>query len=397
MRILCVTAYYKPAYVYGGPTRSVPSLCEGLVKAGAQVSVYTTNANGPRKILDVQTDQPVNIDGVEVYYHSLSKTVAYMAPYYFYSPFLGKACVSNIAQFDIVYIPGDWTYTVLAGARAAFRANVPYVISPRGSFMDWSMSQGTIKKRLYLALIGRALINRAAAIHVTCSLEQLQQKKWGFTPPTFVSPNGIDVTSFDTLPQRGKLRQTLEIPENAILSLFVGRLHKMKRLELTIDAFATLANQLTEAHLLIVGSDQDGSGKAAMEQAHLLGLSDRVHFVGLLTGVDLLQAYADSDLLVLLSHRENFGMVAVEAMAAGLPVLLSKQVGLAEEVEQAKAGFAVEANLKEIGAVWYRLLCQPDLRRAMGERGRKLVREHFASNVMAGQMLERFASILNKA
>ena len=394
MRILCVAGYYRPAFVYGGPVRSISTLCEGLAKAGAQVTVFTTNANGPGRCLDVTTTRPVNISGVQVHYFPVLWPIARVMP--FYSPALGRACDNDVSRFDIVYLPGSWTFSMFAGARTALRTRIPYVVSPRGSFMHWSMSQKTIKKYLYLTLIERRLVNGAAAIHTTSSLERKQQETWRFGPRIVTIPNGIDLSSFAELPLRGRVRRSLDIPLTGTLSLFVGRLHKEKRIDLIISAFATFAQQVPDAHLLIVGPDQDGSGKAAQQQAKRLELSDRVHFVGLWTAEQVRQAYVDADVLVLLSHRESFGMVVVEAMAAGLPVVVSEEVGLAGEVEQAKAGCVLSAKPDEAGSAWRELLSNPDLRKAMGERGRTLVREHFASDVVASKMLQLFASVVER-
>jgi glycosyltransferase involved in cell wall biosynthesis len=391
MDVLFITPYYKPAYIYGGPARSVPSLCEAMVKHGARVTVFTTNANGPGDVLDVSTSQPLAVGGVEVYYFPVSWPLARILP--FYSPALGQACNARVAQFDVVYIAGIWTYSVFVGANSSLRERVPYVISPRGSLMNWSMGEKALKKRLYLALLERRIINKAAAIHVTSSLEKHQLQKRRFEPPVATIPNGIDMGPFAELPQRGRFRHSPNIPPIGTLSLFVGRLHKEKRLDLILNAFATLVQQSSEAHLLIVGSDQDGSGKKAQEQVRQLGLSSRVLFAGQLTGTDLIQAYIDADILVLLSHRESFGMVVVEAMAVGLPVLLAREVGLAEEVEQANAGLVVNAKPNEIGMAWSKLLSNQILREAMGKRGMAFVREQFAADVVAAKMLELFSSV----
>ena len=394
MDILCVTPYYKPAYIYGGPARSVPSLCEAMAKCGVRVTVFTTNANGPGKVLDIPTSEPLNVGGVIVRYFPVSWPLARIMP--FFSPSLKRACDSCVTQHDVVYILGNWTHSVYAGAVSAQAKNIPYVLSPRGSLMNWSMQEKAFKKRIYFALLERRIINQAAAIHVTSSLEECQMRHWRFATPVITVPNGMDLAPFAELPLRGKFRQSLSIPPTDTLSLFVGRLHKEKRLDLIISAFAVLVQQFPNAHLLIVGPDQDGSGKTAQEQVRFLGLADRVHFSGQLTGADLVRAYVDADMLVLLSHRENFGMVAVEAMAAGLPVLLAKEVGLAEEVEQAHAGLVVDAEVHKIEVAWNGLLSDRILRKEMGQRGRKLVQERFASNVVATRMLAIFASVSNK-
>ena len=389
MRILCVTGYYKPAYVYGGPVRSVSSLCEALARGGAQVTIFTTNANGSGKVLGVPTDCPVEVDGVEVHYFPLSWPAMLMP---FYSHALGRACHAYIQEFDVVYLCATWTYPMLAGARAALQANIPYVLSPRGSFMIWSMSQKALKKRLYLALVERALVDHAAAIHCTSLMEKRQTEQWGFRPPCVVIPNGLDLSPFASLSPRRRLRKSLGLPREARLSIFVGRMHPEKRLSLIVEAFAQVAGQLPDTHLAIIGPDA-GSGHIARQQVEALGISDRVHFLGLLTGPDLLHTYADADMLILLSHRESFGMAAVEAMAAGLPVLLAKEVGLAEEVAQAGAGYVVSTELDQVASAWSQMLCSSELRQVMGAHGRALVQQRFSSGVVATQMLNLLSRV----
>jgi len=391
MRILCVTGYYKPAYVYGGPVHSISGLCEGLAEAGAEVTVFTTDADGVGRHLDVPLGVPVNAGGVNVHYFKALWPMARLWP--FYSSALGRACRASAAEYDAVYLVGSWAFTTWAGAHAAWDAGVPYVLSPRGSFMNWSMSQKPLKKRAYLAVFERRLNNRAAALHLTTSLEERQLRRWRFKPDRFIIPNGIDLKKFVNLPERGGLRRKLGISRNEAMSLFVGRLHKEKRIDLMIDAFAAGGTDLLGTHFVIAGPDEDGSGKLAEERVKKLGLSGRVHFLGLQSGPDLMQAYADADLLLLLSTGESFGMAAVEAMAAGLPVILSNGVGLCEEVLRAEAGFVVSPNLKDISSVWRQLIRDSEARQRMAQNGQRLVRERFSLESVSKQMIDLFNSL----
>lgn len=391
IRVLCVTPYYRPAYIYGGPARSVPALCEALAREGADITVFTTNANGSED-LPVPPNMPVSVDGVSVYYFQRSHVPAR----YFYSSKLKQACDAEMKSFDIMYLCGTWTYPLLASAKAAHRSRVPYVMSPRGSFMNWSMSQSYIKKRIYLKLFEEFHINRAACLHCTSELEVKQMPQWGFECSVELIPNGIDTVPFQTLPDRGKLRGSLGISPLAPVTLFCGRLHKMKRLDRIVGAFSNIAADAPDAHLVITGQEEDGSGAAARELAMTLGISDRVHFTGLLKGEALLQAYADSDILVMLSFRENFGMAAVEGMAAGLPLLLSSDVGLADEVGWQGAGFVVEADSPEVEKAWLQLLRSPELRSKMSKAGMELANQRFSSQAVARQMLDLFGKIVNR-
>jgi glycosyltransferase involved in cell wall biosynthesis len=240
-------------------------------------------------------------------------------------------------------------------------------------------------------------VNGAAAIHTTSALETQQLQQWQFRPSAVTIPNGIEIARFADLPPRSSFRSRWNIPPDCFLALFVGRLNKEKHLSLLIDAFALIAQASPDSHLCIIGPDQDGSGKAAQKQVTGLRLSNRVHFTGPLSGRDLVQAYCDADLLALVSHRENFGMVALEAMAVGRPVLLTREVGLADEVAQGGAGLVVESTPDAIGTAWHTLLQDQDLRRALGERGWQLARDRFASDAVARAMLALFASVSGEA
>lgn len=381
MQILVVVPYYKPAYIYGGPTRSTAALCEGMVQAGHNVTVFTTDAAGERT-LELPISQPVIVSAVTVHYFRRGLR---WRPMFFYSPGLARACEANASGYDAVYIAGTWTYPLLAAARAADRANVPYVISPRGSFMTWAMREGYLKKRIYLRLVERRFLERAAAIHCTTGLEARQMSALHFSPQTVVIPNGIDSSLFTHVPDRGKWRRSLKICDNDRLSIFSGRLVKDKRLPLIIECFATVAGVLADSYLAIAGPDY-GEGPAVVAAIARLGLQKRVFLLGDLSWNDLFQLYADSDMLVMLSWRESFGMAVAEAMAAGRAVLVSEDVGLADEVTEARAGLVVPSRVSEISREWIRMLAEEDLNE-FGRNGRTYALEHFSRENVARAMI----------
>jgi glycosyltransferase involved in cell wall biosynthesis len=361
-----------------------------LAGRGADLTVFTTAANGPaqglgpQRSLDVPTDRPVSVDGVQVRYFRRSP-LARLWP--FHAPALGRAAREEIVDYDVVYCCATWTYPFFAAARAAFKAGIPYVISPMGAFMTRSLQEKWLKKQLYYRLAERRLTDRSTCIRCTSLAEQDQLRARALQPAQVVIPEALDLAPFaDLLPNRGRLRASLGLPADALVSLFVGRLAPEKQIERTVDAFAQGPASLPNAHLLLVGPDA-GSGPAIRRRIVELGLDARVHLLGLLEGESLLQAYAEADLLVLLSRRENFGMVVVEAMACGLPVLVSEQVGLAKEVRQAGAGRVVAAQIERIASAWCEMLTGNE-RPAMGERGRELARQRFSSDVVTAQMLD---------
>jgi glycosyltransferase involved in cell wall biosynthesis len=311
----------------------------------------------------------------------------------FFSPALGEACRKHIREFDLVYCMATFTYPLWPAARAAAAAGVPYVVSPRGSFMERALEQKPFKKRLWLRFVERTLTNGAAAIHCTSDLEAEQTAKCGFTPACFTIPNGCDLSPLTNPPRRGALRRELGLEESQPLSLFVGRLHPEKGLAAAITAFAEVVKLIPEAHLAIIGPDA-GEGPALRQLSTTLGIQESVSFTGMLTGDRLAEAYADADLFALLSWRENFGMAAIEAMAAGCPTLLSSNVGIARAVNESGAGIVVDPKVDAVSKEWARLL-RSDSLAEMGRRARQLVFDNFAIDAVAARMLEEFRKIQN--
>lgn len=388
MRILYVIPYYKPAFVYGGPVRSVSALCEGMARAGAQVTVFTTNANGKER-LDVPIGQLVDVEGVEVYYFRRDRG---LLP--FYSAGLGRACAERIREFDLVHSSASFTYPMGAANSACRQYNVPLIESPRGGLMPWDLHHKYWKKWLYLRLFECTRLNAAAAIHCTDEIEQQAIKRLGLRPPTVVVPNPIEFGEFSSLPVRGELRSQLGLPQSSVVTLFLSRISAKKGLDLAVRAFADVASTHPDAHFVIAGPDEDGCGRRALQLMHQLGLRNQVHFIGMVTGENRLSALVDADLFILTSYSENFGMAAAEALAVGLPVLLSDQVGIARRVAQVRAGAVVQLDVSHIAHVWSALLDNPSRLKEMGTRGRKLAQEEYHADAVARRMLNAYQQVL---
>ncbi|MBN1314035.1 MAG: glycosyltransferase, partial [Anaerolineales bacterium] len=249
MRVLVIASNYKPAFIYGGPVHSVSSMCEALSRLGIKVTVFTTNANGGRR-LDVPLAEPVNQDGVEVFYYPVDSI---LPPSFFYSSALAQACRRNIGHFDIVVLETFFAHAMGSAVAACTKMGVPYIVSIRGQLLPWSLRQKSVKKKLYLALVGRSYLNRAAGVHCTVPAEADALKKLGLDRACFVVPNGVNSHRFAHLPPRGILRQRLNIPDHARLLLFLGRVHSKKRPDIAVEALAAAQGLLGETHLVLAG------------------------------------------------------------------------------------------------------------------------------------------------
>jgi glycosyltransferase involved in cell wall biosynthesis len=389
LRILHVTPIYEPAYVYGGPARSLPMLCRALVRTGAEVTVLTTNANGATD-LEVPLGQPVDLGGVEVRYYPRRSPRSLC-----YSPEIAKACEARVKGFDLVHTTGMWTYPPVRAASISRSRGKPYVVSPRGMLMKWEMSHKAWKKRLYFYAVEYGRLKRSAGIHCTTQAEKDALRRFGIAERGFVVANGLDTAEVEQLPARGRLRERLGIPQDAQVILFMGRLHPKKGIEETLAAFKRLSANYPDLHLVLSGPDEGGYTVKVGQWAAQSDLTGRVHLTGKLQDAERLAAFRDADVFVLLSHSENFGMGVAEAMACGLPVVVSEEVGISPWVAGSNAGFSVRRDPEIAAQAIANLLDHPEVAHAMGERGKCLVASEFSADAVGRQMLAKYHEILN--
>ncbi len=387
MKILHIVPTYLPAYRYGGPIESVHALNAELVRQGADVTVYTTNIDGPGD-LDVPLGKPVMIDGVRVFYFKSSFPRAW-----FYSRDMRKALRAHMSGFDIVHITSVFLAASTLGAYYARKFRKPYVISPRGNLMRSPLGSHRLKKYFYNVLIEKRNLRCAAAIHFTVPAEKEDYERAGFPlRRAIVLPNGIDPRKYDFDYIPGSFREKHGIGKEKKLVVFLGRLNWMKGFDTLISAFAMVAEKDPDAMLAIVGGDEGGYEKNIKDQISKFKIDDRVIFTGMLRGADKSAALHDSDLFVLPSYSENFGMAVVEAMYAGLPVVVTEGVGISKDIQEAGAGMVVKKDAYELAGAMLAILHERHQGEEMGRRGKELVRHKFYEDKIA----ERFLGEYNK-
>jgi glycosyltransferase involved in cell wall biosynthesis len=282
---------------------------------------------------------------------------------------------ARIEKSDVVHIHALWEEPQHLAAQLARRVGIPYVITPHGMLDPWSLSQKKWKKRLYMAWRLRSNLNRAAALHFTTETEKNLVGRLKLAPPGIIEPIGLDQSDFAQLPPRGTFRARYPAIGDRPVLLFLSRLHYKKGLDLLVPAFARLTDR--SAVLVIAGPDSDGYRAVVERMVADEGVADRVIFTGMLWNADRFAALADADLFVLSSYQENFGIVVIEALAAGTPAIISDQVNLWPDVTSAGAGAVLPMDLDRWVAELDRWLADPELRRDAAEKGRRLVRERY--------------------
>ncbi|MCX5706529.1 MAG: glycosyltransferase [Candidatus Omnitrophica bacterium] len=390
MKILHVIPSYLPAYRYGGPVKAVHELCRGLVNKGLDISVYTTNRDFGVRQLEVPINRVVDIDQVKVTYYS----TRFIRKYY-YSKTLSKSLQESIHTFDLLHVHSVFVYPTLIASRLCQKSNKPYIINPLGA-LDPSMIKlkSGFKKMLYINLVERYNIERAAVIHVASVYEEKRLFFLGFKTPVAIIPRGIDLNDYSGNDINWLEERYPQLKDKKKI-LFLGRVTYKKGFILLAQAFEMVLRN-HDAYLIIAGPSDGNYIDKVRQMFAKAGLSRNVIFTGMLLDKEKFSVLYSSDIFVLPSYGENFGIAVLEAMACKLPVVITDQVGLYPDVEEYKAGIIASCNPLKIANAILQLLNNEDMRKAMGENGRKLVEDRFTSDKIADSMANLYEKILNK-
>jgi glycosyltransferase involved in cell wall biosynthesis len=343
MRLLIVTPAYEPAWKYGGVITCNGTLARELVKLGVRTTVYTTNASGEREPLKVPLGEPVSRGGVEVFYFPSTSGPQGN----FCSAGLSRKLWETVHEFDLVYVVALWHWIGIDAARACRRGDIPMVVATKGGFATCLRKKSYLKKKLFHALFLKRALQSAAALHLTNAGERADAGTWLEGLPFFYCPEAVDPQQYDARPEQGRVfRQAWNIPPQAPVVVSVGRPDWKKGVDLLIRALA----EAPQWHLVFAGDRESGQAPSWQRLARKLGVAGRVVWPGFLSGPDLLAALSAADLFALVSANENFGMAVVEAMLCGLPVMVSRAVGVWHDAKDEPFTLAVDRQVDSIVA-----------------------------------------------
>jgi glycosyltransferase involved in cell wall biosynthesis len=300
-----------------------------------------------------------------------------------------------VGAADVVHVHAMWEQIQHEACRSAFARRVPFVVTPHGMLDPWNMSNtrlGAVKKRLYLRWRMRRHLERAAAVHFATEMERDVVARLGLETPTIVEPLGIDAAEFAELPAPGTFRAKHPELGDRKLITFLGRLDYGKGLELLIPAFAEIAKNRDDVRLVIAGPDSHSGYRRTVDaMIRSEGLTGRVLLTGMLRGRDKLAALVDAHVLCQPSFHENFGIVVVEALACGTPVILSDQVYLHPWVSESGVGGVCELNTSDVVRELHRWLDNPDLRDRAAAKARPFALANFDWDAIGHRWAEHYA------
>jgi glycosyltransferase involved in cell wall biosynthesis len=271
----------------------------------------------------------------------------------------------------------------------AKRNAISYVISPRGMLEPWALEQSRFKKLLAMFIYQYSDLKKAACLHATSKKESSNYRKLGLTNPVAIIPNGIDLSQINPI----------KIPTNGYKNklLFLSRIHNGKGLENLLLAWKNIPEYLKSSWTLeVVGDGEESYVQSLINQIENLNIKDQVKFIGPLYNEEKINAFQSSDIFVLPTYSENFGMAIAEAMAFGLPVITTKGAPW-EELETHHAGWWIEIGVEPLTqALIEAMSTHPSKLIEMGKNGRKLIEDKYSIESVAKQMTELYEWILQK-
>lgn len=396
----------------GGPSAAIVELVRAQRALGIDASIATTNDDG-EGLLQVDTKAWSVLEDVPCrYFDRWSPSIRPLREFAYSNAFrrwIGK----HIEDYDLVHVHAIFSACSSLAMTIARKHNVPYIVRTIGLLDRWSLSQSVLRKSLFLKALEHKNLKGAATIHATSELEAEQILAFDPSLNVEIVPLGItDVlrpsdptqtidTNIDHVLTKSRsqaqieLKQQLSIDPSCPMLLFLARLHPKKGLERIVSALADTAS-LNTAHLLIAGSGEPQYERSLHHLCEQLGIAERVHFLGFLKEGQKRQALLGSDLYVLPSANENFGISVLEALNAGLPPLVSTGVALHDLVAKESLGGVIDldAPSTNLGDSITLLLSSPDDLQAMGMKARRYTQEHYSWTSIATELKTIYARLI---
>jgi glycosyltransferase involved in cell wall biosynthesis len=385
VRILHVVPYYEDAWAYGGIPRLASALARGLARRGHQVTVCTTDVADEDSRVRVRQDY----EGVSVrVFRNLSNRLAYH--YQFFTPVgLSRFLRRCASEFDVAHLHACHHLPGAVAAAALRRARVPYLLSPNGTALR--IERRRLAKLAFDLTIGRRVVPDAARVLAVSRAEHRQLQSAGIPAARVrLVPNPIDEQEFAIAPDLRTFRTSHALGDGPLI-LYLGKLTPRKGVDVLVHAFARMND--TSARLVVAGNDM-GSGATIAAIARDAGLGHRFVRVGLLRGRERLAALAAADVVVYPSRDEVFGLVPVEALLCGTPVVVSSDSGCGEVIGQLGGGHIVPfGDAATLASAVTAIMRDPVVWRARARAAGVRARQRFGSDVVCARLEEVYREV----
>jgi glycosyltransferase involved in cell wall biosynthesis len=388
LRILHVTPYSPAAWAYGGIPRIAATLTRELARAGHHVTVCSTDACDEARRLS--SDDAALPDGVTWrIFPNASNRLAYR--WQFFTPVgLGGYLRRHASLFDVAHIHACRNLPGAVAARHLRTAGVPYVLAPNGTAP--LIERRIAAKRLFDMVTFNRTVRDASGVLAVSESETRQLAALGIRDAAVHRvPNPVDLEEFTPALDPRAFRSRTGVGIEPVIA-YLGQLTPRKRVDVLMAAFARLRTR--DVRLVVAGND-GGEAGALRRMAHELGIAPRVTFTGLLTGRRRLELLAAADLVVYPSEHEVFGLVPLEALLAGTPVIVSDDCGCAEVVRATGGGSLVPpGDAHALAHAIDDMLAHPDTWRTEATAAQARVRAQFSPAAVTRTLTDVYRAVL---
>ncbi len=402
MHILHILNGYKPAYRLGGTVFTGFEIAERQVRLGHRVTVFASNSNLDED-LAIEPNVAHDVSGVSVWYFARRELVREYLPFipylsrssgFLYTPEMKRALEKIMPSVDLVHAHAPFTYPMIAASRVAFRFERPLVYQQHGVFDPGRLQYRGAKKRLYIRMIEKPIMDRASVLLALTEAEVASYRALGVKTDCRVVPNGVDANQYGVdHPEPGFLPK--QITSSSFVVLFMSRMHPQKGASRLLEAFLSCHHQLPNPVLVLAGPDEYGFETQFRDQVRERGAESRVVFAGMVNGDIKRHLLSRANLFCLPSDGEGFSMAILEALASRTPVLISPQCHF-PDVETAQAGFVVDSSPSSLTKALQELSARPEELKACGERGRALVESRYTWDRVVNQLLSVYETACAK-
>jgi glycosyltransferase involved in cell wall biosynthesis len=356
---------------FGGPTYSVPRLCQALARAGTEVTMLSVEKSGGSPsdmVREGYRDRRFAWDYAQMPIVRGART----------SSGLIHALRDSAPGAAVIHNHGLWLMPNVYAGWEAVRARTPLVVAPRGMLSSVALTFSKLKKSVFWSLLQGPVIRGAACMHATSEAEYQEIRTFGLRNPVAIIPNGID------LPEPDEKSSTSGRPNRSVLSL--GRIHPKKGLDRLVRAWAQVEPQYPHWNLRIIGPAEAGHDAELRTLATKLGLS-RISIEGPIYDAEKREVYREADLFVLPTLNDNFAMTVAEALAAGIPAISTKGAPWSG-LDTQGCGWWIEQGVEPLVAALQSAMAMPRQElNAMGAKGRAWMARDFSWDRVAGEVL----------
>ncbi len=315
-----------------------------------------------------------------------------------YSPRWAPWLRAHAHEYDAVIINGIWQYHAWGTWRALADSPTPYFVFTHGMLDPWfkrNYPLKHLKKWLFWPWAEYRVLRDAAAVMFTCEDERrlARQSFWLYKCDEFVVSYGTSAPPENEARQREAFRQAFPELQGKRSLLFLGRVHEKKGPDLLFKAFARLRESqpelLRDVRIVMAGPADHDYGQEMLKLNRELGLAEVTTWTGMITGDVKWGAFRSSEAFILPSHQENFGIAVAEAMACSVPVLISNQVNIWREIQQANGGLVEQDTVDGTERLLQRWLTMPTAQWAqMGANARECFLQRFLIDRAAASLIE---------